>query len=198
MAKTAAASSLKVGQHVTVSLQIGSAGGSGSTTPSFTIGSVTIAPAGQLYGYVEQAQTQQTTSGFGGGFAQAGSIASYSKGTLTLQTTTGRSMSLTLAAKTPVYQLVPTTSGSIASGATVSVDEVTSNGTVTAQNVVTSSISGTTASLSSPQRSSRGGGYGGGANAGGGAGGTGGSGGTGGTGGSGGSGGNGGGFGAGN
>jgi hypothetical protein len=160
MANPAPASALAVGQLVTVALQPGAAQG-------FSAGSVTIAPAGTLYGFVKQAQ--QSTGGLG--FSPAGKVSSVSAGTLSLSTSTGRTFSVTLDSSTKVYRLDLVAGNKIAAGTTVSIRQSTSKGAITASNVVASSIPGTVASLTTSTRTRpAGGGLGGGGGFGGGAG----------------------------
>jgi uncharacterized membrane protein YgcG len=152
MANAAPASALAVGQLVTVEIQPGASQG-------FTAGSVAIAPAGTLYGFVRQAR--QTTGGFG--FSPAGKVTSVSGGTLGLSTSTGRTFSVALASSTKVYRLDRVTSANIPAGATVSIRQSTGKGAATAANVVASSIPGTVASLTTSTRTrpAGGGGFGG-------------------------------------
>jgi hypothetical protein len=152
MADKVAASALAAGQRVTVSLQ-GGFGGGGGSGGGFTADSVTIAPAaGQLYGFVKEAQAASASAGAGGGFrfSPAGTVASVSNGTLNLQTSTGRAFAVTLASSTSIYQLDPVASSKIPTGAMVSIHESSGGKAATADNVVASSTSGLVASLTTP------------------------------------------------
>ena len=141
VAKAVAGSAIVKGQKVTIGM---AAGGSSS---GFSAGDITIAPAGSLYGYVRQLQA---ASAGGFGFSPAGTVVSLTGSTLTLQTSTGRSMSISVDSSTAVYQLQKATSSDIHTGATVSVLEDPSNTTATALNVVACSVDGMVASLTTP------------------------------------------------
>jgi hypothetical protein len=148
-AKVVPASTLAVGQQVSMAMQFG--GGQGGPSVS----AITIAPAGSLYGFVKP---YPAVSGGGFGFSPTGKVTAAASGTVTVTTSSGRSMPLTLSSSTTVYQLVPVQS--LSSGALVSVHGATSGGKTVAANVVESSIKGSIASLTTPP--ARRGGFGGG------------------------------------
>ncbi|HEV7215715.1 MAG TPA: hypothetical protein VGP33_11390 [Chloroflexota bacterium] len=159
VADKVAASALAAGQRVTVSLQPGGAQGQG-----FTADSVTIAPAaGQLYGFVKQAQAAAAGAAGGFRFSPAGTVASVSNGTLNLRTSTGRAFAVSLSSSTSIYKLDSVQSSKIPAGAMVSVHEASSGKSATAQNVVATTASGLVASLTTPpaRRVGAGGGFGG-------------------------------------
>ncbi len=148
-AQKATSSAITKGQNVTISMAA-----SGSSQ-GFSAGDITIAPPGALYGYVKQ----QAPAAGGFGFSPAGTVVSLSGSTLTLQTSTGRSLSISIDNSTAVYQLVKTTSSAIHAGTTVSALKDTSG--ATALNVVACSLDGMVASLTTP-RARGAGGFGGG------------------------------------
>jgi hypothetical protein len=158
--KTVPASTLAVGQQVSLAMSFG--GGQGG--PS--VDSVTIAPSGSLYGFVK---AYPAVSGGGFGFSPTGKVTAVSNGTVTVTTSSGRAMPLTLSSSTTVYQLVPVSS--LTAGQIVSVHEATTGGKTVAANVVESSIKGSAGSLTTaPARRFGGGGGGGGGYGGGGGG----------------------------
>ncbi len=152
-AQAASGSAIAKGQKVTVSLA------AGSSSQGFSAGDITIAPSGSLYGYVRQ---QQTASGGFGGFSPAGTVVSLSGNTLTLQTASGRSLSISVDSSTVVYRLVKTTGSAMHSGDSVTVLQSSGTGSATALNVVTCSLQGMIASLTNPPTRGAGGGFGGG------------------------------------
>jgi hypothetical protein len=172
VATTAPASALKVGQNVTVTLSRDSSG-------NFGAGSITIAPAGALYGYVRAPITATTGGagagsggsgaggsdsggsgsggGFGGGagggfggFATAGAITAVSGSSVTVTSSAGRATPLTITSSTPVYQLEAVAASKLAPGAMISVYASTVAGNLVAQNVVASNIQNMVASLTAP------------------------------------------------
>ncbi len=147
--KVVSASTLAVGQQVSLAMSFG--GGQG---PS--VSSVTIAPSGSLYGFVK---AYPAVSGGGFGFSPTGKVTAVASGSVTVTTSSGRAMPLAISSSTTVYQLVPVSS--LTAGDIVSVHEATSGSNAVAANVVESSIKGSAGSLTTaPAR--RAGGYGGG------------------------------------
>ena len=144
----------------------GSAGGFGGGASSGATGAAGSGGSAGGFGGAGSGGSAGSSGGFsgGGGFGRAGglagSITSLTKTSVSVQTTSGFALTLTLSPATKIYKFTPVTSDALHAGSTVSILEATVSGKPVAADVVESTIAGTTASVrdaGTPQGSNGGG-----------------------------------------